>query len=356
MLLRIVLASIATLLVTACASEATPTPDARTATPVPSPTSTPVPTPTPIDDTDARRAATAVARFGVDVAALEADWDAFRASFDDWRGSIEGCSEADRRADLRAWVVEFDAVSLAAASLDFPSGTVAARDSLTSAITLEEQGLRDLRDGWTPGSDEAFSLYERARTPAVIGRQEARARIVELIAIGESGDPTPTPLPPPPPPPGIPPGFLPPEPPPAPMADADTLTTFKAELETSWVPWDAFHERFDEWRLSDGDCAQDEVRGRLTALARDFDGVLASVNALVRPSVVRPLAEQLIEAAVSESQGVAGLRDSWAAYDARPWRALDATRRGADGLRRQVRSSLDELNLLYEDEEEITPS
>lgn len=346
MLLRIVLASMATLLVAACASDAGSTPEPERSTPTVSPTSTPVPTPTPVDDTKARQAAAALGAFGADAAVLAVDWDAFRVRFDDWRGSIESCGEADRRADLRSWVVDFGAVSLAAASLDFPSGSAAARDSLTSAITLEEGGLRELRDGWTPGSDAAFTLYERARTAAVIGRQEARARIVELIAIGESGDPS-EPEPAPPPPPGIPPGFLPPEPPPAPLADEDTLAAFKIELEESWVSWDNFHLRFDAWRRTDGDCAQSEVRDRLEAFARDFDAVLGRVNTLVRPSVVRPLAEQLIEAAVRESEALAGLRDAWTAYDAGPWSALDGTRRGADGLRRQVRSSLDELNLQY---------
>ena len=350
MLLRIVLASMATLLAAACASDAGPTPVVPTSTPVPvvSPTSTPVPTPTPVDETEALRAAAALGRFGGEAAVLAGDWDAFRVRFDDWRGSLAACGEADRRADLRAWVVDFGAVSLAAASLDFPSGTAAARDSLTNAITLEEDGLRELRDGWTPGSDAAFASFERARTAAVIGRQEARARIVELITIAESEAPTPTPAPPESLPPGIPPGFLPPEPPSAPLADVDTLGTFKDALEESWVSWDAFHRRFDDWRRSDGDCEQVEARDRLAAFARDFDAVLARANALVRPSVVRPLAEQLIEAAVRESQGLADVRDAWTAYDAGPWSAFDAARRTADGLRRQVRSSLDELNVQYD--------
>ena len=347
MLLRIVLASMATLLVAACTSDAASTPVPERSTPTVSPTSTPVPTPTPVDDTEVRQAAAALGAFGGDADVLAVDWDAFRVRFDDWRGSIESCGEADRRADLRGWVVDFGAVSLAAASLDFPSGSAAARDSLVNAIILEEGGLRELRDGWTPGSDAAFALYERSRTQAVIGRQEARARIVELIAIAESGDPAPDPEPTAPLPPGIPPGFLPPEPPPAPLADTDTLGTFKAALEDSWVSWDEFHLRFDAWRRTDGGCAHSEVRDQLTAFARDFDAVLARVNALVRPSVVRPLAEQLIEAAVLESEALAGLRDAWTAYDAGPWSALDATRRSADGLRRQVRSSLDELNLQY---------
>ena len=347
MLLRMMLASMVALLAAACASDG-PTSPAPTSTPPPvaDATPTPFPTPTPVDDTAARQAASALDRFGSEATVIAADWGTFRAGFDDWRGSLDACGEADRRADLRSWVVDFGVVTLAAASLDFPSGTAAARDSLTSAITLEEQGLRDLRDGWTPGSDAAFALYERSRTQALIGRQEARARIVELIAIVESGEPLPEPTAVPPQP-GIPPGFLPPEPPPAPLAGAGELGEFKDALEASWVSWDAFHRRFDDWRRSDGDCAQAEVRGRLAAFARDFEAVLGRVNAQVRPSVVRPLAEQLIDAAVRESQGLADLRDSWTAYDAGPWRAFDAARRSADGLRRQVRSSLDELNLQY---------
>ena len=112
LLLRIVLASMATLLAAACASDAGPTPAAPTSTPLPaaSPTRTPVPTPTPVEDTEARQAASALERFGSELAVIAADWDAFRAGFDDWRGVLESCDAADRRADLRAWVVEFDAV------------------------------------------------------------------------------------------------------------------------------------------------------------------------------------------------------------------------------------------------------
>ena len=348
MSLRIVLAAVATLLFTACTSDANPTP------PVPTPTATPTarpvarPAPTPTPDVAPAQAAAALQRFGSEITVIDTDWQAFRTGFDDWRQSIEGCDEADRHADLRGWVVDFQAVELAATGLDFPSGTLAARDSLTTALTLEGRGLHKLRDEWTPDNGEAFAVYDSARTQAAIGRQEARARIAELIAIAESEGPTPTPAPPEPLPPGIPPGALPPAPPEGPLAGADSLGTFKVALEASGATWDAFHRRFDEWRRSDGDCAQGDVRGRLAALARDYEPVLGRVSAIVRPSVVRPLAEQLIEAAVREATGLAELRDAWTAYDPRPWRDYDGARRSADELRRQVRSSLDELNLQYD--------
>ena len=348
MWLRIILASMATVLVAACTSDADPTAVPEpTSTPTARPVRTPVPPPPPVDDAGRLQAASVLQRFGGEAAVIATDWDAFRDGFDAWRRSLEGCSEADRRADLRAWVVDFQAVSLAVTSLDFPSGTATSRDVLTAALALEEQGLRELRDEWTPDSDQGFASYGQSRTQAAIRRQEARSHIVELIAIAESGD-VPTPEPPAPPPPGIPPGALPPPPPEGPLAGADALGTFKATLEGSDAGWDAFHRRYDDWRRSDGGCAHGDVRVRLATFASEFGAVLGRVNTVVRPSVVRPLAEQLIEAAVDEAAGLAALRDSWVAYDSRPWRAYDGTRRAADGLRRQVRSSLDELNLEFD--------
>ena len=128
------------------------------------------------------------------------------------------------------------------------------------------------------------------------------------------------------------------------MAD---LTSFQETLQASNAGWDAFHRRYDAWRASDGDCPHDAVRDKLTTFATEFESLVGRVNRIVRPSLVRPLAEQLIEAVVSEAGGLATLRDSWNAYDSGPWSAFDASRSEADQLRRQVRSALDELNLRF---------
>ena len=347
---RIVPALIGALLVAACTSAAESTPVPSTATPTPTatarPTAVPRATPTPTSDA-AAAVAQVVQRFGEDVAVIAADWDAFTGRFAEWRHALTGCDEADRRLDLRAWVVDFQPVSLAVTSLEFPSGTRSVRTTLTDALALEEHALHDLRDEWVSASDEAFADYREARTQTAINRQEARSRLVALIGIAESDDPTPTPTPPQPLPPGIPPGVLPPPPPAGPLAEASELTEFQATLQELDAPWDAFHARYDEWRASDGSCDHGDVRDKLTSFASEFQAVLARVDQLVRPSVVRPLAEQLIEAAVSEAEAVGRLRDTWTAYDPASWRAFDATRGSADQLRRQVRSALDELNLQF---------
>ena len=72
-------------------------------------------------------------------------------------------------------------------------------------------------------------------------------------------------------------------------------------------------------------------------------------NAIQRPSVARPLGEQLIDAAVIESQALEALRAGWAPYNDAPWDAFLAARSQADLLRRQVRSSLNELSLAFGD-------
>ena len=355
---RIVPALIGALLIGACTSAAESTPVPSTATPTPAatarPTAVPRATPTPAG-TEAAALAQVVQRFGEDVGVIAADWDAFNGRFAEWRHALTGCDEADRRADLRAWVVDFQPVSLAVTSLDYPFGTGDVRSTIASALSGEEAGLRELGDTWAPGSDGAFAVYGSARTDAAILRQEARATLVDLIAVAESeaedeeeGEPAPTPEPEFPGEPGLP-DLPPPFPTPSegPMADVAELKSFQDTLQASSGDWDAFHARYDEWRASDGRCAHGDVRDKLTSFASEFQAVLARVDQLVRPSVVRPLAEQLIEAAVSEAEALGRLRDRWTAYGPAPWRAFDATRGGADQLRRQVRSALDELNLQF---------
>ena len=63
--------------------------------------------------------------------------------------------------------------------------------------------------------------------------------------------------------------------------------------------------------------------------------------------MVRPLGESLIDAAAQESQALEVLRDSWQPYDLDAWVRFRDARSQVDLIRRQVRSSLDELALEY---------
>ena len=319
------------LLIAACSSG-----PASTATPLPpTPTAAPrlltVPDAPPSQAEQEREAAIGVlAQFSSAFDEVSAEWDAFRQGFDVWQSGIAGCSANDRRVDLDIWVVEFQPVVQEVTALDFPSGTGNVRTALAFAISDEGAGLRALRDTWEPGSNEAFTAYEGARTDASVGRQEARALLAEAVAVAENG------------------GVLDPdEQADPPLADAAELRSFQEAMDAATAGWGAFHRRYDAWREADGSCAQAAVRDRLAGFASDSQTLLAKAADTARPSVARPLGERLIEAATLETQGLRTLRDTWAAYDQSPWDAIAGHQSEADQLRRQVHAGIDELKLEF---------
>ena len=70
-------------------------------------------------------------------------------------------------------------------------------------------------------------------------------------------------------------------------------------------------------------------------------------NALVRPSVVRPFAEQFIAAAAAQANALGTLEATWEPYQSSIWDAYDAQANDIASSRRQVRSSLDDLEFQY---------
>ena len=356
------------LLVAACSGDDPTLAPANTPTPTPEGPgpSRVVPTPTPADDPlEAERVRTVaiVERFGEEFTEVTTPWGAFDAAFDEYRHGLAGCAPSDRAADLAGWVIDFRPIVTAVTAIEMPTGTTEVRAALASVVLTEESGLRSLRDTWSPGNGDAFSTYEAARTGASILRHAARSQILDLIATaaakakddaeaeaaadaGEGTEPTATPEPPLLPPPG---GFGPVAPPQdeEPLATVEELKELLSDVESVDVQWQRFHDRYDAWDLSGGACSQEDVRVRLGELSSGFQVVLDGANAVQRPSVVRPLAEQLINAAVIESLALDALRTGWAPYDEAPWDRFLAARSQADLLCRQVRSSLDELDLEY---------
>jgi hypothetical protein len=338
MRLWIALVSILLVLLAACTSDDPTSAPAPTATNVSAPPTT-VPTVTARPDTSAaKRAQTAavVSAFGEAFVAAESSWDAFSAEFDTWQQGFTGCGTTDRSSDLAAWVVDFRVVVTAVTSVAFPVGTDAVRTSISNALSGEEAGLQTQRDTWRPGSNAAIAGYETARTSASLLRQTARVALIALMA-QEAADAAITPDP-----------EATPDPDAPAVATGEELLQLQEDIATAEAAWDAFHTRYDAWRATDGSCNQGSVRSKLGGLNSDFNAVLDAVSDISRPSVVRPLAEQLIDAAVAQSQAIQALLDGWVPYDAAPWDAYAATSDRAASLRRQVRSSLDELELDFQ--------
>ena len=379
----IALALILLLVAAACSSEPEPTPPRATAS-LSTPTAAhPVPTPTTSRaEVERLQAIAVVGRFVQVHEELDADWEALRQGFEVWRQGLTGCEVTDRQEDLAGWVIDFQPIVQAVTGLGIPSGASEVRVILASAVQVEERGLRALRDEWTARYAAAFVTptptptfdpsrippvptevapsepapdFESTRTQAAIMRQQALARLAELVATAESGgttadagfEPTPTPTS----------ASFRGGPPPIPaisgpsessiLASPEELYTFQDDIVGVAALWDDFHRRFDAWQRAYGECPQALVRGKLREFVAQFQGLAGRVSALERPSVVRPLGESLIDAAAQESQALEVLRDSWQPYDLDAWVRFRDARSQVDLLRRQVRSSLDELALEY---------
>ena len=79
----------------------------------------------------------------------------------------------------------------------------------------------------------------------------------------------------------------------------------------------------------------------------DFAAIANQANPLVRPSTVRPFAEQFITGAATQANALNVLAATWEPYQASAWDAYDALINDSALSRRQVRSSLDELEFQY---------
>ena len=314
-----------------CSSQdATPTPQP---TPTPTVQATPAgPTPTPLGrEPDPRLAelTNVVRDFGAQLGNVDGPWKTFDESFDVWRHGLEGCDPNDRVQVLDRWVTDFRAVVDQMTAVSFPAGTSDARTALAAALQAEEEGLRSQSVLWAMEGDAAFAAYDSARTSAAILRQEAFASLAEVAAAAEAAAEAEEP----------------PEPPP--IADPTDVAEAQAALEEASIAWSEFHATYDEWRTGDGTCDTGAVAEALQQFVVDFGAIAGQADALVRPSVVRPTAERFITAATTQAKALDDLEESWEPYQAAAWDSYDELASQSALLRRQVRSSLDELEFQF---------
>ena len=86
---------------------------------------------------------------------------------------------------------------------------------------------------------------------------------------------------------------------------------FAAGNNSISIRWEEFHDDFDSWREGLVTCNADSVRAALRGFAGRFGGITATARALPRTSVVRALADDLIQAAEEEEEALRLLRDTW---------------------------------------------
>jgi len=193
------------------------------------------------------------------------------------------------------------------------------------------------------GSDTA----PPSRGVTVSPTPDAQATITALARRAEVGTPTPTIVP---------------------AADRGVAVAFADGHKAISEDWDKLHGDLDAWRAGLVSCTANAVQSSLGGFAGRFAGITESARALPRPSVVRELADTLIQAAEQEETALRLLRDSWQAGTAtispassqededsgepqdsnNPTAAslfegVDLARSGASVLRKQVDDALSDL-------------
>ncbi|MXY59352.1 MAG: hypothetical protein F4Y96_02430 [Chloroflexi bacterium] len=109
------------------------------------------------------------------------------------------------------------------------------------------------------------------------------------------------------------------------------------------VKWDAFHERYTDWRRTDGGCDRTEVLQSLDGFNLRMGDLGREVRSLPQSSYLLPMYNLLVEAVEREEGAIRALRNSWRPFTVDAFKAVDQERVTADRLRRQAAVGLQEL-------------
>ena len=107
--------------------------------------------------------------------------------------------------------------------------------------------------------------------------------------------------------------------------------------------WEAFHNRYDQWRRSEGGCNRTEVARELARFNVEVGRLAQEVRDLPHLSHLLPIYDALVDAAELEEGAVRSLSNSWQPFTVDAFKALDTERVTVDRLRRQAAIGLKEL-------------
>jgi hypothetical protein len=128
----------------------------------------------------------------------------------------------------------------------------------------------------------------------------------------------------------------------------DAVDDFTSQYAALALKWDAFHQGYDVWRVSEGGCDRAQVVATLRGFVLQFGEVANSVRSLPRAVFLQPMGELFVEAAEREEETLKALRSGWRPFDAAVYHALDQERIDARRLRRQATSGLRDLLARYD--------
>ena len=121
------------------------------------------------------------------------------------------------------------------------------------------------------------------------------------------------------------------------------LASFNEDYQVLVDDWDAFHERFSQWRRTEGGCDRTGVLQSLEQFNLRVNELGRQARDLPQDSYLLPMYTLLVEAAEREEGAMRTLRNSWRPFNVDVFKALDQERLNADRLRRQAAIGLQEL-------------
>ena len=122
------------------------------------------------------------------------------------------------------------------------------------------------------------------------------------------------------------------------------LEDFSDGYDGLLVEWDAFYQRYNGWRRSEGGCDRTEVLQALDRFNLRAKEIGRNVRDLPQSSYLLPVYSLLVEAAEREEGAIRALRNSWQPFTVDAFIAVEQERANAARLRRQAGASLQGLS------------
>ncbi len=265
----------------------------------------------------------ALMRFSGALDAVGDDWNEFH---DDYAGLQEAAAQMDPFAvvaELELLVARFDAIVEAVSGLSAEGATegVAAtlrataeaeREALLAVHAKMQENLAALLEGQAPPPrsplDEMDAVFEESEATL-----ERAGRTVRLLVDDD------------------------------PEEKLAEVENFEAHYAALIVKWDAFHERYGDWRRTDGGCDRAGVLRSLDGFNLRMGDLGREVRSLPRSGYLLPMYNLLVEAVEREEGAVRALRNSWRPFTVDAFKTVDQERVTADRLRREAAVGLQEL-------------
>lgn len=121
------------------------------------------------------------------------------------------------------------------------------------------------------------------------------------------------------------------------------LRTFADEYADLRLVWDGFHDRYNNWRKSEGGCDRTAVIQKLDQFALRIGDARREVSNLPLSVDLLPIHALLVEAILMEENAVRTLHYTWQPFTVNPFNGVYQERTKADRLRREADVAVQEL-------------